>query len=202
MNNFLIFLLILSILIVLNFNQVNAQENSGNYIVVYGYKYTMYVFNSQAKLLKTYKIGIGINGMGKTREGDKKTPLGEYEIIWKATKFQEDIDPNNENEHFIEDGYAFAGPDNIFTTDPEIGYSSEQLWTEGYGGDEAVVLCINYPNALDKSKGYTGGCIEIHATHLGGIGQCSSYGCLRMHPGDAREVYNLVEVGAKVYINE
>jgi len=167
------------------------------YIVVYGSEYYMKVFTSDGKLLKRYPVGIGINGMGKTRSGDKKTPVGEYEIIWKASRFAD-----TDGGYPIKDGRAFAGPDNIFTTDPAVGYSSEQLWTDGYGGNKAVVMCLNYPNESDKSKGYTGGCIEIHATLLGGIEECSSAGCVRMYPEDARELYRLVKVGTKVYIKE
>ena len=178
-------------------SQACAGDNSGNYIVIHGYDYVMYLYNSQDEVIRTYDIGIGLNGMGKTREGDKKTPIGEYEILWKASRFA-----NTDGGYLIEDGRAFCGPDNIFTKDPDIGYSSESLWKEGYGGDEAVVMCIDYPNSSDKAKGYTGGCIEIHATHLGGIGECSSYGCIRMYPDNARELYNLVNVGTKVYIYE
>lgn len=171
--------------------------NSGNYIVIKGYDYTLYLYNSKGKLIKSYPVGIGINGMGKTREGDKKTPLGEYKIIWKASRFAVE-----DGGYLIQNGKAFCGPDNIFTTDPSVGYPEESLWTDGYGGDSAVVMCINYPNRSDKSKGYTGGCIEIHATLLGGIGKCSSYGCIRMYPKDARDLYKLVDNGTKVFIKK
>ncbi len=196
MRNILLFSLVAIFSVIFMFNPAYG-KNSGNYIVIYGYDYTMYLYNSQDEVIKTYPIGIGLNGMGKTMEGDRKTPLGEYEIIWKASRFA-----NTDGGYFIEEGRAFCGPDNIFTTDPNIGYSSESLWTEGYGGDEAVVMCLDYPNASDKAKGYSGGCIEIHATHLGGIGECSSYGCIRMYPEDARELYKLIDVGTKVYIYE
>jgi murein L,D-transpeptidase YafK len=184
--------------VILIINPLLAKEQiSGNYIVIYAYKYTLYLYNSQNKVVKSYPIGIGLNGMGKTREGDKRTPLGEYKILWKASRFAK-----YDGGYLIQDGKAFCGPDNIFTTDPAIGYPEESLWKDGYGGDSAVVMCLNYPNASDKGKGYTGGCIEIHATLLGGIGECSSYGCIRMYPEDARELYKLVNVGTKVYIKE
>ncbi|HPZ07398.1 MAG TPA: L,D-transpeptidase [Candidatus Eremiobacteraeota bacterium] len=186
----------ITVFLIILFYSVEA-KTSGNYIVVHGYKYKLYLYNSQGKLMKTYPIGIGINGMGKTKEGDKKTPLGEYKIIWKASRFAKE-----DGGYLIEEGYAFCGPENIFTTDPKIGYSDESLWKDGYGGKKAVVMCLNYPNASDKSKGYTGGCIEIHATLLGGMGECSSLGCIRMYPEDARELYKLVEVGTKVYLKE
>ncbi|MEQ8191242.1 MAG: L,D-transpeptidase [Candidatus Eremiobacterota bacterium] len=172
-----------------------AVSARNNYIVVYGDKFYLKLFDSNGTCLKCYPVGLGLNGMGKTREGDRKTPVGEYKIIWKASRFAQ-----KDGGYLIRDGKAFCGPDNIFTTDPDKGYPDESLWTDGYGGERAVVMCLNYPNDSDRSKGYTGGCIEIHATLLGGIGEYSSAGCIRMYPDDARELYKLVDVGTKVFI--
>ncbi|MFP4497051.1 MAG: murein L,D-transpeptidase family protein [Vulcanimicrobiota bacterium] len=168
---------------------------TGKKIVVYCHHYYLKLYDRKGKVIKKYPVGIGSNGTGKTREGDRKTPLGNYRIIWKASRFAK-----TDGGHLIEDGKAFCGPDNIFTTDPNVGYSSEKLWTDGYGGSEAVVMCLDYPNETDRAKGYTGGCIEIHATKLGGIGKRSSAGCIRMNPGDARDLYNQVKVGTPVII--
>lgn len=175
----------------------NHDVRAARKIIIYGYKYKMKLLDSNGKLIKEYPIGIGKGGMGKTKEGDKKTPVGKYQIIWMASRFAK-----ADGGYPIIDGAAFCGPDNCFTTDPNVGYSSEQLWTEGYGGNEAVVLCLDYPNASDKQKGYSGGCIEIHATHLGGIGKKSSYGCIRMKPSDARDLYNRVGIDTEVVILE
>jgi hypothetical protein len=64
-----------------------AVSGRNNYIVVYSDKFYLKLFDANGKLLKCYPVGLGLNGMGKTREGDKKTPVGEYEIIWKASRF-------------------------------------------------------------------------------------------------------------------
>jgi murein L,D-transpeptidase YafK len=174
----------------------SAQEkDTEKYIVVEGSAYTLKLFDGGGKLIKQYPVGIGLNGMGKTKSGDRKTPVGEYRITWKASRFA-----RTDGGYPIREGAAFCGPDNIFTTNPDVGYSSESLWKPGYGGDRAVVMCLDYPNALDKAKGYTGGCIEIHATLLGGIGQKSSEGCVRMRPDDARELYRKVKEGTRVII--
>lgn len=165
------------------------------YIVVYGEKYLLCLHSADGRLIKSYPVGIGKNGMGKTREGDHKTPVGEYRIIWKASRFAK-----TDGGYPIKDGSAFCGPENCFTTDPEIGYPSEKLWTDGYGGPQAVVMCLDYPSEKDTINGYTGGCIEIHATLLGGIGKKSSAGCVRMSPGDARDLYLRVPVGTRVII--
>lgn len=169
-------------------------------IVIHGYAFRMKLyekFGDKWNLIREYPIGIGKNGMGKTRTGDRKTPLGKYKILWKASRFRK-----TDGGHLIIEGKAFCGPNNMFTKDPNVGYSSERLWTSGYGGKKAVVMCINYPNAGDRRKGYTGGCIEIHATLLGGIGKQSSMGCIRMRPDDARELYKLVDVGTMVIMKE
>jgi lipoprotein-anchoring transpeptidase ErfK/SrfK len=63
-------------------------------------------------------------------------------------------------------------------------------------------MCIDYPTPSEKQKGYSGGCIEIHATLLGGIGKQSSEGCVRMNPKDARELYRHVDTGTRVIIRE
>lgn len=178
----------------------SAQDRKERMIVVRGSKYRLYLYenkNEKWTLIKEYPIGIGRNGMGKTREGDAKTPVGEYRIIWKASRFAK-----TDGGHLIQDGKSFCGPDNMYTTDPKIGYPSESLWKAGYGGKSAVVMCLDYPTPAEKAKGFTGGCIEIHATLLGGIGKQSSEGCVRMNPKDARELYNLVDVGTRVVIRE
>jgi len=178
----------------------NKKMKKERLIVVHGYAFRMRVYEKSGdkwNMIREYPVGIGKNGMGKTKSGDKKTPLGQYKIIWKASRFWK-----TDGGHPIIDGKAFCGPKNIFTTDPNVGYSSEKLWTSGYGGKKAVVMCLDYPNSKDRSKGYTGGCIEIHATLLGGIGKQSSMGCIRMRPADARELYNLVDVGTMVILKE
>lgn len=192
-------LLIFSLAAVLVFllaSPAMAQE-SASYILIHGKSYILKLKDNSGAVIKQYPIGIGQNGLGKTKEGDRKTPLGEYKIIWKASRFSD-----TDGGYPIREGCAFCGPKNVFTTNPNIGYSSESLWTAGYGGDRAVVMCIDYPNESDKAKGYTGGCIEIHATLLGGIGEKSSYGCIRMRPEDARDLYKRVKVGTKVIIKE
>jgi murein L,D-transpeptidase YafK len=180
---------------IVNMGENTSASNTGNYIIVDSTVFTLNLYDNQNNLIKSYSIGLGKNGMGKTKQGDKKTPIGTYQIIWKASRFWQ-----TDGGYPIIDGQAFAGPDSMFTTDPKIGYDDEKLWTDSYGGQEAVVMCINYPNISDKLKNYTGDCIEIHATQLGGIGEYASAGCVRMNPADARDLYQYVTVGTNVII--
>jgi hypothetical protein len=175
----------------------SATCNEANYIVVHGSTFTLELYDQYDHVIKSYSVGLGKNGMGKTKRGDKKTPLGEYHIIWKASRFAE-----TDGGYEIKEDRAFCGPESIFTADPRIGFDDEQLWTAGYGGDQAVVMGLDYPNELDRARGYVGECIEIHASLLGGIGKFASAGCVRMKPDDARDLYQYVAVGTLVIIQE
>lgn len=138
----------------------------------------------------------GINGMGKTREGDKKTPVGRYRIIWMASKRG-----NNKREGTREiiNGITWCEESKIYYG-PE-GPADERLWTDAYGGDNAVVMGLDYPNEWDKKRGYTGDCIEIHATKRLKEGRLTlSAGCIKMFCEDALALYNYVEVFTPVVI--
>lgn len=195
MQTFLYFLFLLFPLMIQSEPPLHHPAN--NYIVVHGSTCTLEVYDAHGRLIKAFPVGLGINGMGKTKAGDRKTPIGEYEILWKASRFWE-----SDGGYPIVDGQAFCTPDNQFTTDPQLADPDETLWTDAYGGDQAVVMCLNYPNASDIANGYTGGCIEIHASLYGGMGEYCSLGCVRMDPVDARELYHLVDSGTKVSINK
>lgn len=174
-----------------------ATCNHGNYIVVHGSTFTLELYDQYDHMVKTYPVGLGKNGLGKTKRGDKKTPRGEYHIIWKASRFAA-----TDGGYEIKEDRSFCALNNKFTADPRIGLSDEQLWTEDYGGEQAVVMGLDYPNEKDHARGYVGECIEIHATLHGGIGQFVSAGCVRMSPADARDLYQYVEVGTTVVIQE
>ncbi|KAA3599365.1 MAG: hypothetical protein DWQ06_10650 [Calditrichaeota bacterium] len=150
------------------------------------------------KILHSFHIKIGANGLRKTKEGDKKTPVGNYKILWKASVFQED-NPSKKL-YKITEGNSFAlwNP-KLKTTEfsREFGTTDEELWRDSYGGEEAVVLCLDYPNVKDIAEGKTGSCIEIHATknfHK------PSLGCIKLTCEDAKILYCLVEVGTEVSI--
>jgi hypothetical protein len=138
----------------------------------------------------------GINGMGKTREGDKKTPVGRYRIIWMASKKG---DNNREGTYEIVNGITWCEESKIYYG-PE-GPADEKLWTDAYGGDDAVVMGLNYPNEEDIRRGYTGDCIEIHATKRLKNGRLTrSAGCIKMYCDDALTLYNYVELFTPVVI--
>ena len=146
----------------------------------------------QTKLVKEYPIACGKGGIGKRRSGDHKTPVGDYEITWMASRARG-------KGHKIVDGRSWC-KDNRFIDAP-TGPSLEKLWSQSYGGSEAAVMSINYPNEKDGLRGFTGDCIHIHADkHLQDGMLRNSYGCIHMFPSDANELYDLVDVGTPVKI--
>lgn len=77
----------------------------------------------------------------------------------------------------------------------------EKLWTKSYGGEEATVMSINYPNAIDRARGRTGDCIHIHSEKKISEGPLSeSYGCIHLYTEHARELYEIVDVRTAVKI--
>ncbi len=144
------------------------------------------------EIVKEYPIEIGKGGLDKRRGGDRRTPLGDYEISWMASR-------NGGKGYQIVDKRSWCR-DNRFlnaTTGPAL----EKLWADTYGGDQAAIMSIDYPNYFDKLRGRTGECIHIHSDKHHDSGMLKkSYGCIHMYPRDANELYKMVDVGAPVKI--
>jgi murein L,D-transpeptidase YafK len=170
--------------------------NKKTYIIIHGESYILEVYDRNNELIYIFPVGLGENGLGKTEKKDKKTPCGEYEIIWKASIFFEE-----DGGLPITETLGYCGNNNTYyVRKPQEIIKIRPLLNDAYGGKRAVFMCLNYPNSSDQSKGYTGSGIGIHASLLGGIEKNSSAGCIRMHPEDARKLYNYVKVGSKVFI--
>ena len=143
-----------------------------------------------------FPVSIGLNGVGKRKEGDKKTPLGEYQIAWMVSRH------GNKGNKII-NGQTWCNEKNSQLYYGQSGSADEQLWSESYGGDEATVMGLNYPNDEDKKKGYTGSCIEIHASFEKKPEELKpTLGCIKMYQEDALALYNNVDVGTKVFISD
>lgn len=144
-------------------------------------------------LTREYPVETGKGGLFKRRGGDHLTPIGDYEITWmssrRANKGHRIVDRRSwcKNNRF---SHALTGP------------ALEKLWTDTYGGDEASIMSINYPNPKDEARGFTGDCIHIHSDkHLTEDGALKkSFGCIHMFPKDAEELYGMVEEGTPVKI--
>ncbi|MBI5568564.1 MAG: L,D-transpeptidase [Desulfomonile tiedjei] len=145
-----------------------------------------------AELIREYPIEAGLGGIGKRRSGDHKTPVGCYEVSWMASRIcgkgHKIIEPRSwcKDNRFVN---AATGP------------ALEKLWSDPYGGEQATVISINYPNEAEMLKGYTGDCIHIHADRRLFNGALKkSFGCIHMFIPNAIELYNMVEVGTPVKI--
>ena len=178
--------------IILDESEGVSRDKNGFCILVKGSEKKLYLIeNNSIKLM--FDIGIGEHGLGKTKEGDHKTPLGDYTIKWMVSR----NGPLKQNpgglSSFVVDGKTYAvldtelyfgdlasirvhvSPDETRTvshdlqdrpiTPEEIKIAqSERLWTDAYGGEHVYVMALDYPNKKDKAEGKTGSCIEIHAS--------------------------------------
>ena len=150
-----------------------------------------------AELIASFQCETGYGGMGKTREGDGKTPVGVYRIAWMASVevnrgHTDKGSPVIEGMTWCDETGLVYGPE---------GREEERLWTDAYGGEDATIMGLDYPNAQDLARGYTGDCIEIHgSTRLVDGRLTPSAGCVKLAAKDAISLYHLVDVGTPVVI--
>ncbi|MBN1882401.1 MAG: L,D-transpeptidase [Deltaproteobacteria bacterium] len=151
-----------------------------------------------AELIASFPCETGYGGMGKTREGDGKTPVGEYHIAWMASVevnrgHTDKGSPVIEGMTWCDETGLVYGPE---------GRNEERLWTDAYGGEDATIMGLDYPNEEDVARGYTGDCIEIHGTTRLVDGKPTrSAGCIKLTAKDAILLYHMVDVGTPVIIS-
>jgi len=192
----------------------------------------LYLFKVD-KMVYSFPVALGMKGVDKMKEGDCKTPIGDYKIKWMVSRHGSAKKNPDGQSSFVIDGKTYAVfdtelyfgdlknirvkimPDGIkkVSTNPkdrpitkeEIeGASGEELWTDSYGGPNAYVMALDYPNSLDRKQGKTGSCIEIHASvklkTIGFAKYPGSHGCISLIPEDAAKVYEEVTPGVQVKI--
>ena len=157
---------------------------------------TLFVYE-HGELIASFPCETGYGGMGKAREGDGKTPVGVYHIAWMAS-VEVNRGHTDKGEPIIE-GMTWCDETGL-VYGPE-GRDEERLWTDAYGGEDATVMGLDYPNAGDLARGYTGDCIEIHGSQRLVDGHLTpSAGCIKLFPTDAIALYHLVDTGTPVVI--
>lgn len=177
---------------VLNESKGLPPDRNGFCILVKGFERKLYLIEDHA-IKFIFDIALGERGLGKTKEGDIKTPLGDYTIKWMVSR----NGPAKQNpggvSSFVVDGKTYAVldtelyfgelskirvkllPDGTrrvsddlndrLITPEEIKIAQdEKLWTDAYGGKDVQVIALDYPNKKDRAEGKTGSCIEIHAS--------------------------------------
>ena len=168
------------------------RDENGFCLLVEASRKKMYLIKNNIIQL-VFDVALGKGGLGKTREGDHKTPLGDYRIKWMVSR----DGPPKQNpgglSSFVKEGKTYAVldtelyfgdlanirvkvlPDGTREVSEDVHDRSitpeeieiargEQLWTEAYGGRQVYVMALDYPNKKDRAQGKTGSCIEIHAS--------------------------------------
>lgn len=109
---------------------------------------------------------IGSNGMGKTKEGDCKTPAGVYSL---SRPFGRNDDPGcqipyvklDDSWYWVEDGDSQYYNQMVSTNNVEMDWSeAEQLNTFGYSYNYSIAIDFN----KDRVPG-VGSAIFLHCTH-------------------------------------
>ncbi len=105
-------------------NLIKIPSKYAHVIVVDASKATMYVFknsNDEFHYVTNFYISIGKKGMGKFREGDKKTPIGIYRVTSR-------IDSSKLSDFYGAGAFPINYPNNW---DQLQGYSGYGIWLHG-----------------------------------------------------------------------
>lgn len=210
------------------------RDENGICILVDGSRKKLYLIKGDTIKL-VFDAALGKGGLGKEKEGDHKTPLGDYRIKWMVSRSGPlKLNPDGLSSTIVE-GKTFAVLDTeLYFGDleairvkmlpdgtrkvsddmrdrpisrKEIAIAQgEKLWTDAYGGENATVMALDYPNSADKKQGKTGSCIEIHASlkleEAGYDDYTGTLGCISLYPAYAERVYAFVNPGTPVRIIE
>lgn len=131
------------------------------------------------KLVKTYKIALGFAPVGdKSREGDGKTPEGEFYIFTK----------NDKSKFYLSLGLSYPNIE-----DAKRGLREKLITRAEY---DAIAKAIDEKRMpLQYTK--LGGEIYIHG---GGTAEDWTWGCAALEAEDIKELFDAVPVGTKVRI--
>lgn len=139
----------------------------------------MGVYSASGKLLKTYPISTSKFGLSD-QPGTYGTPLGLHEIVAKIG-------------HGLPSGSVFK------SRHP----TGEVLKPNAPGRDPIVTRIMWLRGLEDRNKNAYSRCIYIHGTPEEiNIGKPVSYGCIRMKSKDVMEVFNVVGIGFRLFIEQ
>jgi len=129
-------------------------------------------------LIRTYPVSTSRFGIG-TEEGSMKTPIGRFRVAEK-------IGDGLPSDTVFQSRVPLKADDPLPPTEDLV--MSRILWLDGLDEHNA--------NTRDRF-------IYIHGTkHEDKIGNPASHGCVRMRNADVIELFDLVDVGAPVVIEE
>lgn len=157
-------------------------------IIVNKTERTLSLINND-QLLKTYPIDIGDAGLGdKVRQGDHKTPEGEFYITQRLT-----IEPRDE---FLGTRWFRLSYPNV--EDAERGLATGLI---DQATHDQIVDAIAR-GATPPQNTALGGGVGIHGGAIEAFGSDWTFGCVGMSDSDIEEFFDDVPVGTKVIIKK
>lgn len=147
-------------------------------IVIEKAKRQLTVFDGE-ELIKAYKISLGFSPNGnKEREGDGRTPEGEFYVYTK----------NPKSKFYLSLGISYPGIED-----------AERGLRDGLIGKEEHDSIVDAARQKKMPPQHTalGGLIYLHG---GGVGKDWTYGCAALADEDIRRLFNAIPVGTPVTI--
>jgi murein L,D-transpeptidase YafK len=131
------------------------------------------------KLVRTYRIGLGLSPVGdKVRQGDRRTPEGEFYIFTK----------NDKSAFYLSLGISYPNAPHAAR-----GLRDGLITKAQY--NTIMQALDSHKTPLQQTK--LGGDIYIHGN---GAGSDWTWGCVALEDNDIRELFNSVDVGTPVTI--
>lgn len=159
--------------------EINATKSVSFTLVVKKSERKMYLYNDQAKLVKTYKIALGFTPTGtKIKQGDGATPEGDYYLTHK----------NPKSNYYLSLGVSFP---NI--KDADVGLKANLLTQAQH---DAIVTAIHNQQKPPQNT-RLGGDIFIHG---GGTNNDWTWGCVALSNPDIKELFDLLPLKTPIKI--
>ncbi|HQU84574.1 MAG TPA: L,D-transpeptidase family protein [Pyrinomonadaceae bacterium] len=157
-------------------NTLPKMENP--HLVVKKSARTLELFDGE-KLIKTYKIGLGFAPEGdKEKEGDGKTPEGDFYIFTK----------NPKSSFYLSLGLSYPNLE-----DAKRGLDAKLITKAEYDQIETAIKNKKMPPQKTK----LGGEIYIHGN---GSSKDWTWGCVALENEDIKELFDALEIGVNVKI--
>ena len=149
-------------------------------IVVYRSAQKMELYDDDV-LVKSYRIAVGLNQEGnKEREGDKRTPLGEFYVCTR--------NPESRFHRFM--GVSYPTPE-----DAERGLKTGIITA----AEHDKILAAHEEGHCPPWKTALGGEVGIHG---GGSDRIGTLGCVGVTDEEISELWSIVRMGDPVTIRE
>jgi murein L,D-transpeptidase YafK len=134
---------------------------------------------SGGKIVRTYHVGLGLSPVGdKVREGDRRTPEGQFYIFTK----------NDKSAFYLSLGVSYPNARHA-----ERGLRDGLITKVQY---DAIIRALQAKKTPPQNTAL-GGDIYIHGN---GAGSDWTWGCVALENEDVRELFNAVPVGTPVTI--